>query len=279
MNDLNNPPKAPIIKFESTSDTVILNWEPVENAVKYRVFKYNKENDNYDVLVKNLTATKFKVENLVPNSEYVFLVRAYNSKGTPSYYDETNNIITKTKSEEETKINIAYIRNEENIKYKKIKRPLNVITLFNVFSIISIGLFTFLFLINNFKNSEIKYNGECGKNTYWAFENGVLTITGIGEMNNYVKNTIPWSSIIDEINTVLIEDGVTYIGKNSFDSAINLKEVYISDDVSKIGSYAFWGCSKLGKVTYYGDEPILEYQAFFQNPVNLKFVLENEKTN
>ena len=236
MNDLNNPPKAPIIKFESTSDTVILNWEPVENAVKYRVFKYNKENDNYDVLVKNLTATKFKVENLVPNSEYVFLVRAYNSKGTPSYYDETNNIITKTKSEEETKINIAYIRNEENIKYKKIKRPLNVITLFNVFSIISIGLFAFLFLINNFKNSEIKYN-------------------------------------------VLIEDGVTYIGKNSFDSAINLKEVYISDDVLKIGSYAFWGCSKLGKVTYYGDEPILEYQAFFQNPVNLKFVLENEKTN
>lgn len=98
-------------------------------------------------------------------------------------------------------------------------------------------------------------------------------------MNNYVKNTIPWSSIIDEINTVLIEDGVTYIGENSFDSVINLKEVYISDDVSKIGSYAFWGCSKLGKVTYYGDEPILEYQAFFQNHVNLKFVLENEKTN
>ena len=48
---------------------------------------------------------------------------------------------------------------------------------------------------------------------------------------------------------IIIEDGITIIGKFAFQDYGELTEVIIPNSVTVIGEHAFWGCSKLRKVT------------------------------
>ena len=54
---------------------------------------------------------------------------------------------------------------------------------------------------------------KCGDGLTWKFENGVLTISGEGDMYNY---SFPWDALKDEITSVVIENGVTSIGNYAF---------------------------------------------------------------
>jgi len=89
---------------------------------------------------------------------------------------------------------------------------------------------------------------------------GILTISGSGYMTNYSSNTaVPWHSHKDSITSVVIEDGITSIGGNSFNGCSKLTSVIIPHFVTYIGAYAFNGCSILtslsipDEVTYIGD--------------------------
>ncbi|MCD7934803.1 MAG: hypothetical protein LUF77_05750, partial [Oscillospiraceae bacterium] len=44
-------------------------------------------------------------------------------------------------------------------------------------------------------------NGTCGDNLTWTFDNGVLTISGEGEMNNYAAAGTPWYAYKYSITT------------------------------------------------------------------------------
>ena len=65
--------------------------------------------------------------------------------------------------------------------------------------------------------------GTCGDNVTWSYETeaGVLTISGTGDMADYYSNDYssynlfraPWSSYQTEINAVIINSGVTSIGR------------------------------------------------------------------
>lgn len=59
-----------------------------------------------------------------------------------------------------------------------------------------------------------------------TIENGVLTIagTGTGAMPDYTSAGAPWYG--KTFNTVVIEAGVTSIGKNAFEDCYNLKTIY-----------------------------------------------------
>lgn len=68
-------------------------------------------------------------------------------------------------------------------------------------------------------------SGMCGENVRWEFNksSGVLTISGSGEMYDFAEVT-PWlydSSIIE----VVIRDGVTSIGQDSFFGLSGLKKL------------------------------------------------------
>ena len=77
---------------------------------------------------------------------------------------------------------------------------------------------------SNFANiqtipSTITKNGTCGENLTWVFDDytGVLTISGMGEMEDYDSNNeAPWTLIKDNIKEVIIENGVTGIAKRAF---------------------------------------------------------------
>ena len=85
--------------------------------------------------------------------------------------------------------------------------------------------------------------GDCA----WTLgENGVLTISGKGAMGDYqFKQTLPWGS---DIKKLVVQDGVTYIGKWAFSECADLEEIVLSDTVKTIGTDAFQGCKKLKKV-------------------------------
>ena len=102
-------------------------------------------------------------------------------------------------------------------------------------------------------------SGTCGAGLTWTLDtsNGVLTISGQGEMTNYYytendsgeESTAPWGSNWRYIRSVVICDGVTSIGTYAFGYCDLLTEISIPDSVTKIGYGAFYSCNKLESVT------------------------------
>ena len=73
-------------------------------------------------------------------------------------------------------------------------------------------------------------SGSCGENSTWQFDSatGTLTITGNGDMDDYLLEEKPWGDYIQNIEKVVIEDGVTSVGSSAFDNATELKNVSLA---------------------------------------------------
>ena len=81
----------------------------------------------------------------------------------------------------------------------------------------------------------VSTSGKCGDDLRWEFADGTLTITGTGDMYDY--ETAPWSSYASQITSIVLPDGLTGIGSNSF-SGCAVTSVTLPD-VSYIANYAF----------------------------------------
>ena len=88
---------------------------------------------------------------------------------------------------------------------------------------------------------------ECGDDLVWRYEDGVLTVEGSGEMDDY-EDAAPWAVYKDEINKVVLE-GVTYIGTRAFYDFDNLKAVDFGSRLKEIGKEAFRSCEGLEEIS------------------------------
>lgn len=99
--------------------------------------------------------------------------------------------------------------------------------------------------VSLYSGSIIK-SGKCGNNaTYTLSDDGVLTISGKGAMTNFIytdddESTCPWHPHRWDIQTVVIEEGVTTIGDYAF-AYSNIENVTIPNTVTSIGKGAFIG--------------------------------------
>ena len=95
------------------------------------------------------------------------------------------------------------------------------------------------------------YSGRCGYNVNYTYVESThtLTISGTGDMDNYMIRSVPWKKYKEEIVDAIIEDGVTSIGGGAFNNCTGLKSITIGDSVSYIGPDAFYKCSSLPSVT------------------------------
>ncbi len=96
--------------------------------------------------------------------------------------------------------------------------------------------------------------GFCGSSVFWNFDDtGTLTIGGTGEMYNYEHfgPYAPWHTydIRNQIKSVVIKNGVTYIGANAFLECYNLETATIPNSVTSIGRAAFRDCTSLKTIT------------------------------
>ena len=132
-----------------------------------------------------------------------------------------------------------------------------------VLLIASLGVFS---LTASAAEATIIAQGECGaegSSVQWKYDNtGTLTISGTGAMADFSVGASPWYDYETEITTVVVENGVTYVGKNSFRTFDNLTTATIADSVEKIGGYAFYSSSKLESVKLSNNLTYISQRAF-----------------
>ena len=95
--------------------------------------------------------------------------------------------------------------------------------------------------------------GDC----MWTLDGTKLTIFGNGAMDDYyhyyyfdsddiIKS--PWCDYASTIESVVVADGVTKVGREAFCKFTNLTSVTLGKDVSVVGDYAFGNCDLLKSV-------------------------------
>ena len=90
----------------------------------------------------------------------------------------------------------------------------------------------------------------CGTNAKWSLEDGVLTISGRGAIDDYGKAASqPWYASRALITSIVVEEGVTAIGNFNFYGLTNLENVTLAHSVTDIGDYAFKNCSGIKELT------------------------------
>ena len=91
------------------------------------------------------------------------------------------------------------------------------------------------------------YNGVCGDGLTWHYDGAkmTLTISGAGAMYDYDEVTPPWQEDDYPVSRVVVDYGVTYIGKNAFANSEMLESVVMSESITTIGDNAFSYCDKL----------------------------------
>jgi hypothetical protein len=72
-------------------------------------------------------------------------------------------------------------------------------------------------------------SGTCGDNLTWSLTNdGMLTISGTGDMANYAKTQdVPWYAERSEIKSIVIENGITNIAKSAFYECESLEKIEV----------------------------------------------------
>ena len=95
-------------------------------------------------------------------------------------------------------------------------------------------------------------SGTCGDNLTWELsDDGTLTISGTGAMKDYStynSTRAPWAKYASSITRLVIENGVTYVGKYAFYNCTSLTSVSMADSVTTAGIRAFWDCTALTDV-------------------------------
>lgn len=106
-------------------------------------------------------------------------------------------------------------------------------------------------------------SGTCGANLQWKLtDEGVLTITGTGEMQDWNRSKpSPWHAD-KSVKQVIIGNGVTTIGSSAFSDCFSLTSLTIPNSVTTIGSSAFAGCFSLTSVTIGNSVTTIGHGAF-----------------
>lgn len=112
-------------------------------------------------------------------------------------------------------------------------------------------------------------SGRCGADITWTLDDsGLLRITGTGDMYDYefleayYVYTSPFYDYPGTIKNVIISDGITKIGDFIFEACTELESVVIPDSVTHIGRQAFGSCYALKNVTIPDSVKIIDVCAF-----------------
>ena len=162
---------------------------------------------------------------------------------------------------------------------------MNVKKLFSVLLavIMAVGVFSVGLTANA---ADIIVSGTCGDDLTWMLDsNGVLSIDGSGNMEDYRYSSAPWHDYYWDIlsivignsvtgigscaflncwsaKTVSIGNAVTYIGDSAFNSA-GIEGVVIPNSVVSIGESAFHRCTKLESIIIPNSVKYIEDGAFW----------------
>ena len=106
---------------------------------------------------------------------------------------------------------------------------------------------------------------QCGDNLFWEYADGVLTITGTGDMYDYAADTdVPWYGVRGNIKTINMPNEMTKIGDYAFYKCTALTSVTLPEQLKHIGNRAFAQDTKIaGEVVIPAGVTSIESRAFF----------------
>jgi len=117
----------------------------------------------------------------------------------------------------------------------------------------------------------------------WSLDgNGVLTISGTGDMPDYTMYTYdgaPWYEYKDQIKTVIVGDAVSAVGNYTFNGYKSITKVDIGSSVKRIGNTAFGYCSALETLLLSEGVETIESQAFISCKSIKKLTIPASATN
>ncbi len=128
-------------------------------------------------------------------------------------------------------------------------------------------------------------SGTCGDNLIWELNGSTLTISGSGEM----AEGAPWRGHKENIETVILEGGITTvaaeafsgyknlsavdfggslreIGKDAFRECLGLKEISLPESFRILGPGCFYGCTELAEIYCYGGMPSFKDSCLWNIP-------------
>jgi hypothetical protein len=109
--------------------------------------------------------------------------------------------------------------------------------------------YTYEWSVSEVAVGDVIASGLFGDGLIWTLTtDGTLTVIGNGSMGDFSYNTTPWYDYIGSIFTIVIEEGVTDIGRCAFYGAEQLISVTIPETVTAIDGYAFYGAASLENI-------------------------------
>ncbi|MCI8713012.1 MAG: leucine-rich repeat domain-containing protein [Ruminococcus sp.] len=100
-----------------------------------------------------------------------------------------------------------------------------------------------------YAEGEVPKSGTCGDNLTWTLsDDGILTISGNGPMRDYANGEEKEFPIVNKVESVIIENGVTSIGAYAFDGYVYMSNIVIPNSVVSIGEGAFCYCYGLTQI-------------------------------
>ena len=112
--------------------------------------------------------------------------------------------------------------------------------------------------------------GDCGPDAIWTLDPdaSVLTISGTGEL--YEEDVVQYPAIPMVAETVIVEEGITYIPDFFFSRYYALKSVQLPDTLKTIGDSAFNSCTSLESVVIPDSVTAIYYGSVFVGCTSLK---------
>ena len=110
--------------------------------------------------------------------------------------------------------------------------------------------------------------GACGESASWMLDanTGTLTISGTGATNAYSDTTgstpVPWVEYIGSITSVVVEEGITSLGQNTFTRHAALTSVTLPNSLTAMDYYIFSYCTALESITIPSGVTIIPGYAF-----------------
>ena len=109
--------------------------------------------------------------------------------------------------------------------------------------------------------------GQCGDNLYWSYDEDTKTIsiTGSGKMYDYTADTQPWLLFKEQIVEVTTTNTVTSIGTSAFEGCARLGKISLGTGLEEIAANAFAGCTRLYDIYVYATYPPFAEESSFAN--------------
>ena len=110
-----------------------------------------------------------------------------------------------------------------------------------------------LLIIGLLPGCSSRKTGSCGENAWWTLDDGVLTISGTGAVEEPIEAA-------KEAESVIIDEGITSVENAAFKDCGSIESIRLPESLKSLGESVFEGCTALSEITLpEGLEEIGEY--------------------